>query len=104
MIAVSGLTKTFGALVAIQDISFNVGRGEIFAFLGPNGAGKTTAISILTSLVKPTSGRVEIDGVDAINTPTEARKRFGIVFQSETLVRELWLGSTNSPPPPGGGS
>jgi ABC-2 type transport system ATP-binding protein len=89
MIAVSGLAKTFGGLVAIQDISFNVGRGEIFAFLGPNGAGKTTTISILTSLLKPTSGRVEIDGVDAINNPRESRKRFGIVFQNETLVREL---------------
>jgi ABC-2 type transport system ATP-binding protein len=89
MIAVSGVTKTFGGSAAIQDISFTVGRGEIFAFLGPNGAGKTTTISILTSLLKPSSGRVEIDGVDAINNPTETRKRFGIVFQSETLVREL---------------
>ena len=89
MIAVSGVTKTFGGSAAIQDISFTAGRGEIFAFLGPNGAGKTTTISILTSLLKPSSGRVEIDGVDAINNPTETRKRFGIVFQSETLVREL---------------
>ena len=89
MITVSGVTKTFGALVAIQDICFKVGRGEIFAFLGPNGAGKTTTISILTSLLKPTSGRVEIDGLDAVKNAKETRKRFGIVFQSETLVREL---------------
>jgi ABC-2 type transport system ATP-binding protein len=89
MITVSGVTKTFGALVAIQDICFKVSRGEIFAFLGPNGAGKTTTISILTSLLKPTSGRVEIDGLDAVKNAKETRKRFGIVFQSETLVREL---------------
>jgi ABC-2 type transport system ATP-binding protein len=89
MITVSHLTKTFGRLIAVQDVSFEVGKGEIFAFLGPNGAGKTTTISMLTTILKPTSGRVEIEGLDAVTSAKEARKRFGIVFQDRSLVCEL---------------
>jgi ABC-2 type transport system ATP-binding protein len=89
MIAVSRLTKTFGRLVAVQDVSFEVGKGEIFAFLGPNGAGKTTTVSMLTTLLKPTSGKVEIEGLDAVNNAKEIRKKFGIVFQDTSLASEL---------------
>jgi ABC-2 type transport system ATP-binding protein len=89
MIAVSHLTKTFGRLVAVQDVSFEVGKGEIFAFLGPNGAGKTTTISMLTTVLKPTSGRVEIEGLDVVKNAGEIRKKFGIVFQDTSLVSEL---------------
>jgi ABC-2 type transport system ATP-binding protein len=57
MIRVQNLVKTFGTFTAVNDVSFDVAEGEIFAFLGPNGAGKTTTIKMLTTLLKPTSGR-----------------------------------------------
>src|SRR5215510_15329660 len=66
MIRVEHLTKTYGEFTAVNDVSFEVQRGEIFAFLGPNGAGKTTTIKMLTTLLKPTSGKVELDGLDPI--------------------------------------
>ena len=89
MILAQNLTKTFGELKAVNDVSFDVAQGEIFAFLGPNGAGKTTTIKMLTTLLKPTSGKVEIDGLDPTMHQNEARKRFGIVFQDPSLDEEL---------------
>src|SRR6476469_386857 len=89
MIEVRNLTKTFGDVHAVDDISFEVARGEIFAFLGPNGAGKTTTIKMLTTLLKPTRGSVEIDGLDPSTNKNEARKRFGIVFQDPSLDQDL---------------
>jgi ABC-2 type transport system ATP-binding protein len=65
-----------------------VQQGEIFAFLGPNGAGKTTTIKMLTTLLKPTSGTVELDGLDPMRKQKEARQRFGIVFQDPSLDNE----------------
>src|ERR1700683_4322320 len=89
MIRVEHLVKTYGEIKAVQDISFDVAQGEIFAFLGPNGAGKTTTIKMLTTLLKPTSGRVEIDGLDPTTHQNEVRKRFGIVFQDPSVDDEL---------------
>src|SRR5260370_40429038 len=89
MIRVTNLVKTFGNFTAVDDISFEVARGEIFAFLGPNGAGKTTTIKMLTTLLTPTSGTVEIDGLDPAVQRHEVRKRFGIVFQDPSLDEEL---------------
>src|SRR5579862_8732671 len=89
MIRVEHLVKTYGDIKAVQDISFDVAQGEIFAFLGPNGAGKTTTIKMLTTLLKPTSGKVEIDGIDPTVHQNEARKRFGIVFQDPSLNGEF---------------
>src|SRR3984957_16281549 len=89
MIRVEHLVKTYGEIKAVQDMSVYVAQGEIFAFLGPNGAGKTTTIKILTTLLKPTSGRVEIDGLDPTLRQNEVRKRFGIVFQDPSLDDEL---------------
>lgn len=89
MISAQHLTKTFGDLKAVDDVSFDVAQGEIFAFLGPNGAGKTTTIKMLTTLLKPTGGKVEIDGIDPTVHQNEARKRFGIVFQDPSLDSEL---------------
>jgi ABC-2 type transport system ATP-binding protein len=66
-----------------------VHAGEIFAFLGPNGAGKTTTIKMLTTLLHPTSGRLEVDGLDPLTHQTEVRKRFGVVFQDPSLDHEL---------------
>jgi len=89
MITVNHLTKTFGRLVAVQDVSFGVGGGEIFAFLGPNGAGKTTTVKMLTTLMKPTSGRIKIEGLDTIRDARDVRRKFGIVFQDTSLDGEL---------------
>lgn len=89
MIRVQNLVKTFGELVAVHDISFEVGEGEIFAFLGPNGAGKTTTIKILTTLLKPTSGKVEVGGLDPTVNQNAVRRLFGIVFQDPSLDDEL---------------
>jgi ABC-2 type transport system ATP-binding protein len=89
LITVKNLVKTFGTFVAVRGISFEVREGEIFAFLGPNGAGKTTTIKMLTTLLKPTSGSVELDGLDPAASANEARKRFGIVFQDPSVDDEL---------------
>src|SRR5579862_2354775 len=89
MIRVRNLVKNYGDFAAVKDISFDVAQGEIFAFLGPNGAGKTTTIKILTTLLKPTSGEVELDGLNPAVQHNEARKRFGIVFQDPSLDEEL---------------
>src|SRR5438034_558659 len=89
MIEVNDLVKTFADFRAVDKISFSVHPGEIFAFLGPNGAGKTTTIKMLTTLLKPTSGTLSIDGLDIEKNPNEARKRFGIVFQDPSLDGEL---------------
>jgi len=89
MIQVRNLIKKYGDFEAVKDISFDVEEGEIFAFLGPNGAGKTTTIKILTTLLKPTSGSVMLDGLDPTVAHNEARKRFGIVFQDPSTDDEL---------------
>ncbi len=89
MIRAEHLCKKFGELEAVRDISFQVNEGEIFAFLGPNGAGKTTTIKMLTTLLKPTSGTVRINGLDPVVNQHQARKRFGIVFQDPSLDDEL---------------
>ncbi|MCL4401895.1 MAG: ATP-binding cassette domain-containing protein [Acidobacteria bacterium] len=89
MIQVESLVKKFGGFTAVDGISFSVRPGEIFAFLGPNGAGKTTTIKMLTTLLKPTSGRIHLDGLDPTVKQNEARARFGIVFQDPSLDSEL---------------
>ena len=89
MITVRNLVKTFGTFTAVSDVSFEVAEGEIFAFLGPNGAGKTTTIKMLTTLLKPTSGAIELDGLNPQIAQNEARKRFGIVFQDPSLDGDL---------------
>jgi ABC-2 type transport system ATP-binding protein len=89
MIHVRDLVKTFGDIKAVDGISFDVRPGEIFAFLGPNGAGKTTTIQMLTTLQRPTSGTMAVDGLDPVRNQLEARRRFGIVFQDPSLDSEL---------------
>jgi ABC-2 type transport system ATP-binding protein len=89
MIQVEHLVKKFGDFTAVDDISFEVRPGEIFAFLGPNGAGKTTTIKMLTTLTRPTSGTLQIDGLDPNRSSNEVRKRFGIVFQDPSLDGDL---------------
>src|SRR5579863_7674458 len=89
MIHVENLVKKFGDFTAVDNISFEVPKGEIFAFLGPNGAGKTTTIKILTTLLKATSGTVEVDGLNPKTHENEVRQSFGIVFQDPSLDQDL---------------
>ncbi len=88
-IVVENLFKKYGNLEAVKGISFDVKRGEIFAFLGPNGAGKTTTIHMLTTLLKPTSGKAIVAGHDVLKEPKKVRRKIGIVFQDQSLDREL---------------
>jgi len=89
IIEVKNLVKKFGDFTAVDDVSFSVPKGEIFAFLGPNGAGKTTTIKMLTTLLPPTSGQVLLDGKDPAHDQNGARSTFGIVFQDPSLDDEL---------------
>lgn len=89
MIEVENLTKTFNNFTAVDNISFSVKEGEIFAFLGPNGAGKTTTIKMLITLLKPTNGKIRINSYNPLKDKNEIRKSFGIVFQDQSLDEEL---------------
>jgi ABC-2 type transport system ATP-binding protein len=89
VVAVKRLTKKFGDFTAVDDISFEVKKGELFAFLGPNGAGKSTTIKMLTTLLKPTSGSLTLAGHDVFKDQAAARKSFGIVFQDPSVDTEL---------------
>ena len=88
-IEVKNLTKEFNDLKAVDNVSFEVQEGEIFAFLGPNGAGKTTTIKILTTLLRPTSGEISLNGSDPVKEQNTVRRSFGIVFQDPSLDDEL---------------
>lgn len=83
------LTKRFGDMVAVDDISFQVKKGEIFAFLGPNGAGKSTTIKMLTTILRQSEGTVVLDGHDTLREANKVRKALGIVFQDPSLDEEL---------------
>jgi ABC-2 type transport system ATP-binding protein len=88
-IEAKNLVKKFDDITAVDGISFSVEKGEIFAFLGPNGAGKTTTIKMFTTLLKPTSGSVTVNGFDPTTNPNEVRASFGIIFQDPSLDDEL---------------
>jgi ABC-2 type transport system ATP-binding protein len=89
IISVNSLTKSFNGLKAVDNISFSIKKGEIFAFLGPNGAGKSTTIKMLTTLLKPCSGSITMAGYDPIKEPGKVRETFGIVFQDPSTDDEL---------------
>jgi len=88
-IEVDHLSKHFGALVALNEISFTVAQGETFGFLGPNGAGKTTTIRLLTGISPPTGGKATIFGHDITTETTEARKTMGIVHETSNIYDDL---------------
>ena len=89
IIEVKNLIKKFGEFTAVNDISFEVEKGEIFAFLGPNGAGKSTTIKMLTTLLSPTKGTLLLNGYNVLKNPNDVRHSFGIVFQDPSLDDEL---------------
>ncbi len=89
VVTVSNLRKTYGSLVAVDDVSFTVEEGEIFGLLGPNGAGKTTTISCISGLRRPTAGRVRVMGHDVVLDGRAARASLGVVPQDLALYEEL---------------
>jgi ABC-2 type transport system ATP-binding protein len=88
-IEVRDLTRSFGDLVAVDHISFQIEEGESFGLLGPNGAGKTTTISMLATILEPTSGSARVNGLDIAQEQDGVRKSIGIVFQDQSLDEEL---------------
>lgn len=89
IITVTNLVKKFGDFTAVDGISFDVAKGEIFAFLGPNGAGKSTTIKMLTTLLRPTDGKILLNGHDPAHDRDGVRKSLGIVFQDPSLDEDL---------------
>ncbi len=89
MINVQHVTKHYGQVTALNDISFSIQKGEIVAFLGPNGAGKTTTMRILTGFMPPTSGTVQIAGFDCLEEPWEVKKHIGYLPETPPLYLEL---------------
>ena len=89
MIEVQHLTKRYGPVTAVDDISFTVERGEILGFLGPNGAGKTTTMRVLTGYMPPTEGKAFVAGYDVMEKPIEAKRRIGYLPETPPLYPEL---------------
>jgi ABC-2 type transport system ATP-binding protein len=89
IVHVDHLSKSFGQLKAVDDVSFDVMQGEIFGFLGPNGAGKSTTINMLTTLLPPTSGRAEVCGFDVAKHPNNVRRNVGVVPQDYTADEDM---------------
>ncbi|HJP01160.1 MAG TPA: ATP-binding cassette domain-containing protein, partial [Planctomycetota bacterium] len=88
MIHVSHLTRRFARLVALDDVSFEIGRGEVTGFLGPNGAGKTTTLRILAGYLPATSGFASVAGFDVLRQSMEVRRRIGYLPESVPLYGE----------------
>jgi ABC-2 type transport system ATP-binding protein len=88
-IEVKNLSKKFEELVAVDSLSLNVGKGEIYGLLGPDGAGKTTTVRMMTTILAPTSGEITIGGFNAAKEPEEIRKRIGYVAQAFNLYPDL---------------
>jgi len=89
VIEVQNLTKRYGRVTAVDDVSFRVERGEILGFLGPNGAGKTTTMRVITGYMPPSEGRVRIAGFDTLEQPIEAKRRTGYLPESPPLYPEM---------------
>ncbi|MBD1259707.1 ABC transporter ATP-binding protein [Maribacter polysiphoniae] len=90
-ITVKDLTKTFGAFTAVNNISFEVGKGEVFGFLGANGAGKTTAMKMLIGILKPTSGIATVANFDVISHAEDVKKSIGYMSQRFSLYNDLTI-------------
>lgn len=89
MIEIQNLTKDYGRIRAIDDVSFTVGKGEIVGFLGPNGAGKTTTMNIITGFISSTSGSVRVAGYDILENPVEVKRHIGYLPEQPPLYPDM---------------
>ncbi len=89
MIKIDKVTKMYGQNVAVKDVSFEVGKGEILGFLGPNGAGKTTMMRVITGFFPPTGGNVFVDGHSVVSEPLEVKKRIGYVPENPSMYKDM---------------
>lgn len=89
MIEVSGLSKRYGSFLAVDDVSFSIGKGEIVGFLGPNGAGKSTIMNIITGYLSLTRGKVTVDGFDIVEQPEQAKRRIGYLPEIPPLYLDM---------------
>jgi ABC-2 type transport system ATP-binding protein len=89
IIQATSLSKSYGDFTAVDNIDLNVEKGKIFGFLGPNGAGKTSTIKLLTTLIPPNNGKINILGIDAVKNPLDVRKRIGVVLQQPSYEPTL---------------
>ena len=89
MIEADGLTKRYGGVAAIQEVTFRVPRGKVAAFLGPNGAGKSTTMRIVTGFIPASSGEVLVDGLDVTRYPMEVRRRIGYLPEHTPLYTDM---------------
>ena len=92
MIEITNLTKRFGPLTAVDDVSFSVGHGEVLGFLGPNGAGKSTTMKIVTGFLAPDEGTIHIGGVDIAENPVEVKRWIGYLPEGAPLYGEMTTG------------
>ena len=93
MITVENLSKRFGSIVAVDDISFSVDRGEVLGFLGPNGAGKSTTMKILTCFLRPDAGTARLAGSDILEDPVGVRRKIGYVPENAPLYGDMSVGA-----------
>ena len=103
LLEVHSLTKKFGPLTAVDDVSFSVAQGEVVGFLGPNGAGKSTTMKMIAGFLAPTSGRVQVNGHDVVEKPIEIKKCIGYLPEGIGVVvrvRSLDNGSKAFEPSP----
>jgi ABC-2 type transport system ATP-binding protein len=91
MIHIENLKKAYGATQAVKGISFDVGKGQVVGFLGPNGAGKSTTMKILTGYLEPTSGTVEVKGINVVDDPVAARRLIGYLPENNPLYEEMMV-------------
>ena len=89
VVIVKNLIKRYGQLIAVNDVSFSIEKGEVFGLLGPNGAGKTTTVEMIEGLRKPDSGSIEVCGIDALREPGKIKEIIGVQLQSTTLYDKI---------------
>lgn len=92
MISINKLSRNFGSIVAVNSVSFDVGKGEVLGFLGPNGAGKSTLMKMLACFLKPDSGTATVCGHDILKNPVEVRKSIGYLAENVPLYNEMTVG------------
>jgi ABC-2 type transport system ATP-binding protein len=89
VLRLTGVRKSYGSFVALQDLDLELGRGEILGFLGPNGAGKTTTLRLVTGLLRPSAGRIQVCGFDVAREPLETKRRIGFISDRPFLYEKL---------------